>query len=64
MLIIFSLAQTNLICNKFGDHVLLKVTQAVMFGTKTPSMSSFPPLDGIPPECAVVAIMIVCIQCD
>ena len=64
MLINFNLAQTNVTCNKFGDHVLLKVTQAVMFGTRTPSMSTFPPLDGIPPECVVVAIMVVCIQYD
>jgi hypothetical protein len=30
-----------------------------MFGAKVPAASTFPPVDGIPSEFAVVAIMIV-----
>jgi hypothetical protein len=59
--ITFDLPQTNITCDKFGNDVIFKVTQAVMFGTKTPATNIFPPLNGIPSKCAVVAIMIVSI---
>jgi hypothetical protein len=60
----FDLPQTDVANNKFGDTIVLKVTQAVMFGINTPGTNTFPPPGGIPSECAVVAIMIVCIQSD